>query len=138
MRFPETALREALHARLETSGFPVYFGDGPAEVSGVYLAHRDSNYAENGTKGHVGWDVSVMIDAWDATPGSASSDNVSAAMDAALDALTCSHDPLSSQSFLSITGYKVVRQDVGYMQNLTTPGDMPHAVLQMVFYITQA
>ena len=137
MTFPETALREALHARLETSGYRVFFGSAPEEASGIYVVHRDSNYAEHGTKGQVGWDVSVMIDVWDTNPGARTAVDVSQAMNAVLTALTCTADPKSEQNFLSITGYRVVRQDVGYMQNLTDPGDMPHAVLQMVFWITE-
>lgn len=136
MKFPEVAFRSALQTRLEATGYPVY-SSAPQEISGVYVIHRDTQYLEHGTKGQVGWDASVMIDVWDARPDSASPRGVSDAMDAIMQGLTCSHDPVSGQNFLTISGYTVVRQDVSMLQNLTVPGDMPHAVLQMTFWITE-
>jgi hypothetical protein len=137
MKNPAQVFREALHTRLLTTGYRVFWYV-PDETDGPYIVHGDVDAQPHGTKSQVGWDVSVMIHFWDARPGSHSPEYVNAMMNEAMEKLTCGHDPLGSQSFLSITGYNTVMQEATLARTESDRYAMPHAVLEMTLWITEA
>lgn len=129
---PGTELMAAIFDRLETTGYRVYW-NVPYEERGFYFVLGDATFPPWNTKSKIGYEAHVTIHAWDARDGARSAEKVNEMNNAAVEALTTAH--FSVQSYLTMSSFTVVRQDLENNQTFADGVEMPHGIIEMQFLI---